>query len=100
MSGFDFRLIQTLKDALSLDQSQVKKMNQVLKTLQMQIPLQAMALQDCINVAIFFIRTTIEAQMLTVGIRGCGGPIDVATITRRHKLQFVQRKEVHGQKDM
>lgn len=64
----------------------------------MPIPLQAMPLQDCVDLAIFFIRTTAEAQRLTFGIRGVGGPIDVATITRREGLRFVQRKKVVGER--
>ncbi|MGV8143254.1 MAG: hypothetical protein ACP5OJ_01395 [Methanothermobacter sp.] len=70
----------------------------LLTSLQMQIPLAAMPLQDCVDLAIFFIRTTITAQHLTVGIRGCGGPIDVATITRREGLKFVQKKHITGEK--
>jgi len=63
----------------------------------MSIPLQAMGLQDCVDLAGLFVRTTIEAQRLAVGIRGCGGPIDIATITRSEGFRFVQRKQVHGE---
>jgi len=56
-----------------------------------------LALQDCVNLAIFFIHTTIEAQELSVGVRGVGGEIDVATVTRRDGLQFVQRKKIVGE---
>jgi len=56
-----------------------------------------MALQDCVDLAIFFIRTTIIAQKLTIGLRGCGGPIDVATITRRDGFQYIQKKAVFGE---
>jgi hypothetical protein len=56
-----------------------------------------MPLQDCVDVAIFFIRTTISAQKLTVGLRGVGGPIDVAIITQKDGLQFVQQKKIHGE---
>ena len=69
-----------------------------LAVLQMPLPLQAMALQDCVNLALFFIRTTIDAQNLTVGIRGVGGPIDVAVITGTEGIQFVQRKEILGER--
>jgi hypothetical protein len=63
----------------------------------MTIPLAVLPLQDCVDLALFFIRTTIVAQQLTVGIRGCGGSIDVATITRREGLRFVQRKRIVGE---
>ncbi len=97
LQGYDHRLVPTLTKALNLQPPQVQQMNQALKTLQMQIPLAAMPLQDCVNLAIFFLRTTIAAQTLTVGIRGCGGTIDVATITRRDGLQFVQKKQIRGE---
>jgi hypothetical protein len=63
----------------------------------MSIPLQALPLQDCVDLAIFFIRTTINAQNLIVGLRGVGGPIEVATVTRREGLQFVQKKRIVGE---
>jgi hypothetical protein len=97
IQGFDPRLVAILTASLGLDQAQTAKLTQALQPLQMAIPLQAMALQDCVDLAIFFIRTTISAQRLTVGVRGCGGPIDVATITRREGLRFVQRKTVTGE---
>ena len=49
-----------------------------------------------VDLAIFMIRTTIEAQRLTVGLRGTGGPIDVAVITRGG-MRFVQKKEIKGE---
>jgi len=63
----------------------------------MQIPLLAMPLQDCVDLALFFIQTTIAAQRLTVGLRGCGGPIDVATITRREGVHYIQKKQIVGE---
>lgn len=57
----------------------------------------AMPLQDCVNLAIFFIRTTIDAQNLSVGVRGVGGPIDVAVITASEGIQFIQRKQIVGE---
>jgi hypothetical protein len=96
--GFANTLPTIISKALKLNQTQIETMNEVIKPLQMQIPLQAMPLQDCIDLAIFFIRTTIDAQRLTVAVRGCGGPIDIAVITRGKDLIFVQRKKVVGEK--
>lgn len=50
-----------------------------------------------LDLALFFIRTTIEGQRLTVGIRGVGGPIDIATITGRQGFTWVQRKKLRGE---
>lgn len=96
--GYDQRVIPIVRNALHLEKAQVEQMQQVLSPLKMKIPIQFMPLQDCIDLAIFFVRTTIEAQRLTVGIRGCGGPIDVATITRTEGLKFVQVKEISGER--
>jgi 20S proteasome alpha/beta subunit len=72
-------------------------LRQALGGIQMPIAIEAMALQDCVDLAIFFIRTTISAQRLTVGIRGVGGPIDVAVITKEEDLRFVQKKKITGE---
>jgi len=36
---------------------------------------------------------------LAIGIRGVGGPIDVAIVTRTDGLQYVQRKLIRGERD-
>jgi len=100
IQGFDHRLPEITATTLHLQPQQVETLLQSLRVLQMSLPLAAMPLQDCVDLAIFFIRTTITAQRLTVDIRGCGGPIDVATITRREGLRFVQRKQISGEKGL
>lgn len=97
LRGYDYRLLDVLRQQLALDPGQVEKLEAALAPLGMQVPLQALPLQDCIDLAIFFIRTTIAAQELTVGVRGCGGSIDVATITRREGLAWIQQKQIHGE---
>jgi hypothetical protein len=42
-------------------------------------------------------KTTISAQNLTMGVRGVGGSIDVAVITRREGVAIIQRKELVGE---
>jgi 20S proteasome alpha/beta subunit len=93
IQGFDPRLMDFLKSQTSLP----PELDEFLLQMQMQIPLPAMALQDCVDLAIFFVRTTIDAQKLSFGVRGCGGSIDVATITRKEGLKFVQRKQIVGE---
>ena len=97
LRGYDPRLPELIKNALHLKPTQMSELMKVLRPLQMSTPVQMLALQDCVNLAIFFIRTTIEAQELSVGVRGVGGEIDVATVTRRDGLQFVQRKKIVGE---
>jgi hypothetical protein len=63
---------------------------------QVAIPWQFLPLQDCVDLAIFMVRTTITLQRWTVGVRGVGGAIDVATITRADGFKPIQRKSVTG----
>jgi hypothetical protein len=52
-------------------------------------------LQECVDIATVLIRVTIELQSLTLGIRGVGGPIDVAIITKRHGTRIIQQKSIN-----
>ena len=99
LQGFDGRLLPILGQKFGLDPAQQSQLAAELQSqLQLATPLQAMPLQDCVDLALLFLWTTIEAQRLTVGIRGCGGPVDLAVITRSG-LEFVQRKKIHGESD-
>lgn len=91
--GYDSRLIQLLQNA----GCNMEAIMPTLKTLQLAIPIQFMPLQDCIDLVLLFMKTTINAQSLTIGIRGCGGPIDVAVITRIKPIEFIQRKQLTGE---
>lgn len=97
VQGYDAALPGIAQKELGLSDAQRDQLVTALGPLQMSLPLQAMALQDCVDLAIFFIRTTIAAQRLMVTVRGVGGPIDVATVTRQNGLTFVQRKSVVGE---
>ncbi len=97
LRGYDHQLPELIKNTLHLKPAQMSELMSALQPLQMSIPVQMLALQDCVNLAIFFIRNTIEAQELSVGLRGVGGEIDVATITRREGIHFVQQKKIVGE---
>jgi 20S proteasome alpha/beta subunit len=97
VQGYDPQALDIVQKVLNIQPDQLQALREALASLSMPIPLQAMPLQDCVDLAIFFIRTTINAQNLTVGIRGVGGPIDVAIITRRAGLRFIQRKQILGE---
>lgn len=95
VQGFDKELINIIGAKFDLDQQEMEQLGQELVgLLQMQLPLSAMSLQDCVDLASFFIRTTIDAQQLSVSLRGCGGPIDIATITRRQGLKYIDQKNI------
>jgi hypothetical protein len=97
MNGYDIRLPEVLKKDLNLSSEQITKFETIIKQFQLVVPLQVLALQDCVDLACFFIRTTMDAQRFSVGIRGVGGYIDIAIIKRNQKLQFIQRKQEHGE---
>ena len=101
MQGFDERLMQILARELKLSGDDAQRLYDVLRReLQLPVPIQAMALQDCVDLAVFFLRTTMWAQSLTIGIRGVGGAIDVAIITRREGFRSIQRKEIVAERSM
>lgn len=45
------------------------------------------------------VRATIELQALWAAPRECGGPTDVAIITRAEETHFQQRKDLHVEPD-
>ena len=97
VQGYDPRVIDIVQKTLNLNPDQLQQLQKALSPVVMQVPIQFLSLQDCIDLATFFIRTTISAQNLTVGIRGVGGPIDVATITRVNLFKFIQQKQLRGE---
>jgi hypothetical protein len=92
IQGYDASLPGIVQSTLNLNPQQTAALLAALQPLAMPLPIDAMALQDYIDLATFFIRTTIAGQKLTVGIRGCGGPIDLAAITRNNGFQFIHKK--------
>ena len=96
--GFDDSLPGILKERFSLSDSDSDQLRQDLRqNLALRIPYQFLPLQDCVDLSIFLIRTTISIQDWIVGVRGVGGEIDVATVTRTEGFKPVQRKLIHGE---
>jgi hypothetical protein len=98
ITGFDPNLPGLLQRELNLTDEQREKLRAQLQgRLQAPIPFQFLPLQDCVNLSILLIRTTIAIQGFLVGIRGVGGSIDIATITRTEGLKPIQLKRVMGE---
>ena len=96
--GFDPALPGLLEEATGWERPRLEEFLAGMRPkIEWRVPYQILPLQDCVDLALFLIRTTITAQALSIGIRGVGGFIDVATITRMGALQPVQRKKVHGE---
>jgi hypothetical protein len=97
IQGYDPQLLEIAKKALSLSRDQEQKLLDGLRQLGVGIPYQFLPLQDCIDLSIFLIRTTMTIQTWQVNVRGVGGPIDVATITRTEGFRPIQQKQLMGQ---
>lgn len=98
ISGYDPGLSSILAPALGMEEQQVQAaLSQIGPNLQYRIPFQVLPLQDCIDLATFLLRTTMTAQALSLTVRGVGGPIEVAIITRVKGLEYIQQKQLHGE---
>lgn len=98
LHGYDPRVLNIIKDTFDPDAEQMKLLENNLKqNVEMRVPYDVLPLQDCINLAILLIRTTISAQDLAIDVRGVGGLIELATITRSDGFSFVQKKNVKGE---
>jgi len=97
LGGYDPRLEALVAANVHLNAAQTRNLRQkVLQSLAMPIPYQFLPLQDCVDLAIFLIKTTATLQRWTTGARGVGGAIDVATITRTDGIRAVQEKQILG----
>ena len=92
--GFDPSLVTVIKDHLHLSDEQADSLKKELDKLQVSIPYQFLPLQDCINLSTLLVRTTMEMQSFYLGLRGVGGNIDVAAITKTAGFQPIREKEV------
>ena len=98
LQGYDSQLIPILRERFDLSDPEVNELETALRQkLVATIPYQILPLQDCVNLATFLIRTTMTAQSLSVDVRGVGGMIDVATITRTEGVQWIQQKQLKGE---
>ena len=93
--GYDPQLPRILQEEFGMQPNDIEQMLRVFKKqLGFSVPYEVLPLQDCIDLATFMIRTTMDAQSLAVTRRGVGGPIDVAVITRTKPLEYIQKKSL------
>jgi hypothetical protein len=102
IQGFDPNLPGLVRDILKGPQEQRPTeaviTDELRKKLMLPIPWQFLPLQDCVDLCVFLVRTTIELQQWLMYVRGVGGAIDVATITRSEGFKALQIKEVRASK--
>ena len=98
IDGYDRQLLLELQQFFSLSNEQIESFRaHLISQVAHRIPYEILALQDCVDLATYLIRTTIKAQSLATDYRGVGGPIDVAKITRTDGFSWIQRKEIRGE---
>ena len=102
LQGFDPTLPMRVQQILNVPAAGQASAAAALETalrnqLSMPIPYQFLALQDSVDFCIFLLRTTITIQKWIVGVRGVGGAIDLATITRTEGFAAIQQKRVSGE---
>jgi hypothetical protein len=100
IQGFDPRTADLAQDLLKIPTGQRKTTlsDDLRARLTIAIPWQFLPLQDCVDLSVFLIRATISLQQWLVGVRGVGGAIDVATITRTDGFRAIQVKQITGDK--
>jgi len=95
VNGFDGRLKAGLIKALGVPITKMPALDAELAKGNLGIPYQFLPLQDCIDLAVFLIRTTSMAQNLSVGLRGVGGEVDVTVITPEGR-KIIKQKGLSG----
>ena len=97
MYGYDPQILSLMQSYFSLPSQQVRSFGlDIRRQVAHRTPYVTLALQDCVDLSTFLIRTTIEAQSFSTDLRGVGGPIDVATIGQVDGFNWVNRKHVQG----
>jgi hypothetical protein len=98
LTGIDPAPLSIIGNLLNLSPSQSAMMsNAIASQRQLRIPYPSLPLQDCVDLSILLIKTTAQLMGYTMDVRGVGGPIDVATVTRIDGFKFVQSKQIHGE---
>jgi hypothetical protein len=98
VNSFDPLTIEHIRQKLSIDTSVMKDIcNEATSFYALKIPYQFLPLQDCVDLSILLVKTTSQLMQYTTDIRGVGGAVDVATITRTEGYKNVQSKQIHGE---
>jgi hypothetical protein len=100
VQGFDDMGLAAVKAHLGLNDEQVVGLREYLRQHNpLPLPFQFLPLQDCVDFCVLLIRTTINMQRFTLDVRGVGGQIDVATVTRTDGFKAIQQKAVVAEKE-
>ncbi len=80
--GISAELITKIRDKIGLE-------------IQYPVLFDAMPLGDAIEYAKFLVHLTISRFRFVIGAELCGGPIDIATITRKEGFKWISRKKIN-----
>lgn len=98
INGFDDNLPALAIRFLNAPATQEQPLRDHLRNaLMARIPFTFLPLQDCVDLSSVLIRITIAIQSWLVDVRGVGGEIDIATITRTEGFKPIHIKSVHGE---
>lgn len=95
LHGYDARLLEVCREFLGIEPANWDTNGLMLRLKEKvapAIPYQFLPLQDCIDLSEFLINASIMLQKWTTGLRGVGGAVDVATITRTDGFQYFKSK--------
>lgn len=97
LNGVDPRAVTVAKDHLGLNDAQAAALAaKWQEALPVSIPMQFLPLQDCVDLSTFLVNLTAVVQRWTVGVRGVGGAVDVATITALTGYNEIQKKKIQA----
>jgi len=100
LNGFDPSAIALAASTLGLDSTQADLLRQKFQeSLGLSIPYQFLPLQDCLEMATFLVSLTSQIQTWMIAIRGVGGHVNVATVTRTDGFSAVSQKRIHSRDD-
>ncbi len=88
--GYDPRIRQILKDKIGMSTEEIKG---TLSSLESPVFYGGMPLQDAIEFADYLITTTKNFYRFQAGAPTCGGPTDIAAISR-NKFKWIKRKQL------
>jgi hypothetical protein len=96
INGHDPKTVEMAAAALGLNTAQKEVLAAKFRELAAPIPYPFLPLQDCVDLSMFLIRTTMKMQTWTVALSGVGGAVDVAAITRTGFAE-IQLKQLTGE---
>ena len=92
--GRDDRLADVLaKHGMDTD-TIPKVLEEISQQFQYSVPFAGMPLQDAVDYSIYVVGVVVGRYRFAIGPELCGGPIDVATITRQEGFVWIKKKQL------